>query len=48
MKRSQINAALREMEDMLRAYRVSLPEFCGFTTTRRFILQKTRHYPYGL
>ncbi len=31
MKRSQINAALREMEDMLRAYRVSLPEFCGFT-----------------
>ena len=31
MKRCQINAALREMEDMLRAYRVSLPEFCGFT-----------------
>ena len=31
MKRSKINAALREMEDMLRAYRVSLPEFCGFS-----------------
>ena len=31
MKRSKINAALREMEAMLRAYRVSLPDFCGFT-----------------
>ncbi len=31
MKRSQINAALREMEDMLAACRVSLPPFCGFT-----------------
>ena len=31
MKRSEINAALREMEAMLRACRVCLPEFCGFT-----------------
>ena len=31
MKRSEINAALREMEAMLREYRVSLPDFCGFT-----------------
>ena len=31
MKRSEVNAALREMEAMLRAYRVSLPDFCGFT-----------------
>ena len=31
MKRSEINAALREMEAMLRKYRVSLPDFCGFT-----------------
>ena len=31
MKRSEINAALREMEAMLRTYRVSLPDFCHFT-----------------
>ena len=31
MKRSEINAALREMEAMLDAYRVSLPDFCRFT-----------------
>ena len=31
MKRSRINAALREMEQMLREYRISLPPFCGFT-----------------
>ena len=31
MKRSEINAALREMEAMLRAYRISLPPFCAFT-----------------
>ena len=31
MKRSEINAALREMEQMIRDYRFSLPEFCGFT-----------------
>lgn len=31
MKRSEINAALREMEEMLGKYRVSLPQFCGFT-----------------
>lgn len=31
MKRSEVNAALREMEAMLREYRVSLPDFCGFT-----------------
>ena len=31
MKRSEINAALREMERMLREYRVALPDFCSFT-----------------
>ena len=31
MKRSEINAALREMEEMIRAYRFALPDFCGFT-----------------
>ena len=31
MKRSQINAALREMERMINDYRFSLPKFCGFT-----------------
>lgn len=31
MKRSQINAALREMENMLREYRFALPDFCHFT-----------------
>lgn len=31
MKRSEINAALREMEEMLRRRQVHLPKFCGFT-----------------
>ncbi len=31
MKRSEINAALREMEQMIRDCRVSLPPFCNFT-----------------
>lgn len=31
MKRSEINAALREMEAMIRDYRFALPPFCGFT-----------------
>ena len=31
MKRSQINAALKEMEQMIKDYRVSLPPFCHFT-----------------
>ena len=31
MKRSEINRALREMEEMLREYRFSLPPFCHFT-----------------
>ena len=31
MKRSEINTALRRMEDMIRRYRISLPDFCGFT-----------------
>ena len=31
MKRSQINAALREMEAMIREYRISLPPFCSFS-----------------
>ena len=31
MKRSEINAALKEMENMIREYRFSLPPFCDFT-----------------
>ncbi len=31
MKRSEINAALREMEQMICRYRISLPDFCAFT-----------------
>ena len=31
MKRSEINAALKEMEEMIKAYRFSLPPFCHFT-----------------
>ena len=31
MKRSEINAALREMERMTREYRCYLPDFCSFT-----------------
>ena len=31
MKRSEINAALRELEAMTREYRFALPPFCGFT-----------------
>ena len=31
MKRSEINAALREMEQMIRDHGVSLPPFCSFT-----------------
>ena len=31
MKRSEINAALREMEAMIREYRFALPDFCHFT-----------------
>lgn len=31
MKRSEINAALKEMEEMIREYRFSLPPFCHFT-----------------
>lgn len=31
MKRSEINAALREMEQMVRDYRFSLPPFCAFS-----------------
>ncbi len=31
MKRSEINAALREMEAMIRDYRFALPPFCSFT-----------------
>ena len=31
MRRSEINAALREMEAILREYRIALPDFCGFT-----------------
>ena len=31
MKRSEINAALKEMEQMINDYRVALPPFCQFT-----------------
>ena len=31
MKRSEINAALKEMEGMIRDYRIALPPFCYFT-----------------
>ncbi len=31
MKRSEINAALKEMEQMINDYRVALPPFCHFT-----------------
>ncbi len=31
MKRSEINAALKEMENMIREYRFALPPFCHFT-----------------
>ena len=31
MKRSEINAALKEMVQMIRAYRFALPPFCSFT-----------------
>ena len=31
MKRSEINRALRELEDMVAEYRFSLPPFCRFT-----------------
>ncbi|MDR2899111.1 MAG: D-lyxose/D-mannose family sugar isomerase, partial [Clostridiales bacterium] len=31
MKRSRINAALKEMEVMIAEYRFALPPFCGFT-----------------
>lgn len=31
MKRSEINATIKEMEDMLRRCRVFLPPFCGYT-----------------
>ena len=31
MKRSEINQALRRMEEMLRKYRISLPDYCAFT-----------------
>ncbi len=35
MKRSEINAALREMEAMIREYRFALPDFCHFTPEDR-------------
>ncbi len=31
MKRSDINKALKEMEQMIETYKISLPPFCGFT-----------------
>ena len=31
MKRSEINAALKEMEQMVKEYRFALPPFCNFT-----------------
>ena len=32
MKRSEINAALKEMEQMIREYRFAIPPFCNFTS----------------
>ena len=32
MKRSEINAALKELEAMVREYKFALPPFCHFTT----------------
>ena len=34
MKRSEINAALREMEAFIQLYRIALPPFCHFTPDR--------------
>ena len=31
MKRSEINAALKEMENMVKEYRFAIPPFCNFT-----------------
>ena len=31
MKRSEINVALKRMENMIRTHRISLPDFCRFT-----------------
>ena len=31
MKRSEINAALKEMEQMIREYQFAIPPFCNFT-----------------
>ena len=31
MKRSEINKALKEMEAMIREYRIALPPFCNLT-----------------
>ena len=31
MKRSEINQALKEMEAMIREYRIALPPFCNLT-----------------
>ena len=31
MKRSEINAALKDMEAMIKEHRFELPPFCGFT-----------------
>ena len=31
MKRSEINAALKEMEEMVKEYRFAVPPFCSFT-----------------
>lgn len=31
MKRSEINAVLKEMEDFIQKYKFALPPFCGFT-----------------
>ena len=31
MKRSEINAALKEIEAMVKEYRFAVPQFCDFT-----------------
>ena len=39
MKRSEINKALHELEDMCAKYKFALPPFCHFTDTSRYSTQ---------
>ena len=35
MKRSEINAALKEMENMVKEYRFAIPPFCNFFNNKK-------------